>query len=640
MCGLTGYITGTSGNKRPDLQAIGRGMNDTIRHRGPDAHDLWIDAEAGVVLAHRRLAIIDLSSEGRQPMTSRSERYVIVYNGEIYNYLDLKKELENQNVKFRGRSDTEILLAAIEVYGLNQTLQKINGMYAFALWDRKNRTMHFARDRFGKKPLYVGWAGKSLVFGSELKSLRAHPDFKAQINEETLSLYMKYGYVPAPYCIYKNVWSIPAGHRLSVQTEPLVSSENLADLMEAHWNHLRALEEAKSKIDPGENDEQIVDGFSELLNTCVRDRLMSDVPLGAFLSGGIDSSTVVAAMQSLGSKAVKTYTIGFHESGFDEAAHAKAIAAHLGTDHHELYLSGQDALNVVPMLPDIYDEPFADISAIPTYLVSKFAHRDVSVALSGDGGDEMLGGYTRHIAGPKIWNRAKFLPTPMRKLLANGLQSIPTEQWDKWNARPQFGSAMHKAASILSMNSEEQIHSHLAGQNAENLLLKSLAPETFLENPAWQARGLSFAEKMMYRDALSYLPNDILVKVDRASMANSLEARSPLLDYRIYDYAWSLPERFKIRGGQGKWLLRETLKKYVSENLFDRPKQGFSIPVGEWLRGPLKEWADHKLNIKNDQFLDTGKILALWQAHLDGKGNHGGKLWTVLMLQLWRERWT
>ncbi len=639
MCGLTGFITGIS-TGRPDLQSAVRRMNDALKHRGPDTADTWLEPDSGLALAHRRLSIIDLSPEGRQPMESFSGRYVIIFNGEIYNYLDLKPDLENKGVKFRGRSDTEVLLACVEVYGLNMTLQKINGMFAFALWDKKSRTLHFARDRFGKKPLYMGWAGKTLVFGSELKALRAHPDFKPEINPGSLSLYMKYGYVPAPPCIYKNIWSLPAGHRLSVPAEPLMSGENLADLMEPHWNHLRAMEEARGKLDPKKTDADAIEEFSELLDRCVRDRLMSDVPLGAFLSGGIDSSAVVAMMQANSSRPVKTYTIGFQEQGFDEAVFAKKVAQHLGTDHHELYLSGSDAMNVVPLLPDIYDEPFADISAIPTYLVSKFAREDVTVALSGDGGDEMLGGYRRHITGPKVWSKVKYMPRSLRKIAANTVQNISVERWNSLRpSHPQFGSAVHKAAAMISLNTQEEMHNHLVGQNADSFLLNDAMPETFLENPAWQPRGLNFAEKMMYRDALSYLPNDILVKVDRATMAASLEGRAPLLDYRIYNYAWSLPEKFKIRNGKGKWLLREVLKKYVPENLFDRPKQGFAIPADEWLRGPLKDWA---VSLLDEQKLDGFNIPAIrktWDAHQNGQGNHAGRLWTLLMLQSWREKW-
>jgi asparagine synthase (glutamine-hydrolysing) len=639
MCGITGFFTNKKGLSRPEMQAMGRGMNEAVRHRGPDGHDTWQDPDVNLLLGHRRLAIIDLSAEGAQPKASHSQRYMMSFNGEIYNYLDIKAELERAGISFRGRSDTEVLLASIEYFGLNFTLQKINGMFAFALWDRKDKILHLVRDRFGKKPLSVGWAGKYLVFGSELKALRAHPDFAGDMNPDSRALYMKFGYIPAPHCIYKNTWSLPAGHRLSLDTDSLIERENLSERMEPYWNHLTVLEDARGKMDDRKTDAEAVEEFSELLNAAVRDRLMSDVPLGAFLSGGIDSSAVVATMQSLTKRPVKTYTIGFHESGFDEAAHAKKIANHLGTDHHELYLNAKDALDVIPKLPDIYDEPFADMSAIPTYLVSKFARQGVTVALSGDGGDEMLGGYTRHTTAPKIWARAKMLPRPVRKLVARGLQAISVETWDSYMpGKPQAGSAVHKAAAILSLESEGEIYNRLAGQGADEFLLSEGAAETILEK--YQPRDLSFAETMMFRDALFYLPGDILVKVDRASMTCSLEARAPLLDMRIYDYAWSLAPRFKIRNGKGKWLLRQVLKKHMPDEYFERPKQGFAVPAGEWLKGPLKDWAESLLTpVKLGEDFDEATIKAAWQAHLDGRGNHAGKLWTLLMFQAWKERW-
>lgn len=639
MCGLTGFYTA---QKRPDGEAIGRAMNDSLRHRGPDGHGMWKNPEGTVLLAHRRLAIIDLSQEGAQPMVSASGRYVMTYNGEIYNYLDLKTDLERAGVTFRGRSDTEVFLAAVDRWGLNQSLQKINGMFAIVLWDAKTRTLHFIRDRFGKKPLYIGWAGKSLVFGSELKALRAHPDFTARVNPQALTLYMRYGYIPAPFSLYENIWSLPAGHRLAVAADSLAPGKNISHDMEPYWNPLRALEESKSRMRT-EPDAAIAEEFETLLGRCVKDRMMSDVPLGAFLSGGIDSSAVVALMQKQSAQKVKTYTIGFQEDGFDEAGYAAKIAAHLGTDHHELYVDATAALDVVPHLPDMYDEPFADASAIPTLLVSKFARRDVTVALSGDGGDEVLGGYTRYIRGPQLWDRMRFLPRPARKILGQALASIPEERWDSLPAGPpQLGAAVRKAAAVLSLDSQDAMYKRFLIQNNDEVLAHPDYAETFLENPDWRARGLEFAETMMYQDTLSYLPNDILVKVDRASMAASLEARAPLLDRRLYDFAWSLPSRFKIRGRQGKWLLREVLKRHVPAALFERPKQGFNVPIGAWMRGPLKDWAEGLLapqKIRESGLLDEKKIAQLWQAHKSGKGGNAGGLWTILMFQAWQDRW-
>ncbi|MCC7305108.1 MAG: asparagine synthase (glutamine-hydrolyzing) [Alphaproteobacteria bacterium] len=635
---MTGFFAGKTDRKRSDLQAIGRAMNDSLRHRGPDGQDIWQDPDTPLLLAHRRLAIIDLTEAGRQPMVSSSGRYVIVYNGEIYNHPALREDLEQSGFPFRGRSDTETILAAIEKWGFNQTLQKISGMFALVLWDRASRTLHFARDRLGKKPLYIGWAGKGLVFASELKALHAHPDFSPRISAEALSLYMNYGFVPAPSCIFEGVWTVPAGHRLSLGTERLIAGENLSPLMEPYWHHLHILEESRAKISR-RNDEDTLTEFENLLTACVKDRLVSDVPLGTFLSGGIDSSAVASLMQSLSNRPVKTYSIGFKEAGFDEAGFAKKIAGHLGTDHHELYVSAGEALDTIPSLPEIYDEPFADASAIPTYLVSKFARSGVTVALSGDGGDEMLGGYNRHTHGTSLWAGTRWIPSPLRKAIAGGLRSIDTERWDAlFLLQPHMGSAVHKTASILALKRQEDVYKKLLGGGSG--VLKTLSPsETFLDRAGWQPpKNLSFAEKMMYWDALFYLPNDILAKVDRASMAVSLEARAPLLDQRMYEFCWTLPLHFKIRGGRGKWLLRALLKKHVPETLFERPKQGFSVPIGEWLRGPLKEWTEDLLNRENDYF-DAEKIRAIWHNHLAGRGHHAQQLWTILMFQAWHRHW-
>ncbi len=643
MCGFTGFIDKSGAFKRSDIHHIARSMTASLRHRGPDHSDVWQDPDVSVVLGHVRLSILDLSPEGYQPMASQSDRYMIVYNGEIYNYLDLQRELESQGVIFHGRSDTEVLLAAIEHWGLNLALQKINGMFAFALWDRKDRQIHFARDRLGKKPLYIGWAGKSLVFGSELKALRGHPQFEAVLDKQALSLYMRYGYVPSPHCIYQNVISLPAGHRLSVCEDLLEPGSNIGTFAEPYWHHLEVLQQARGQMRTDLPDHLVISEFETLLETCVRDRLISDVPLGAFLSGGIDSSSVVALMTKASVSPVNTYSIGFNEGGYNEAEYAKAVAAHLGTKHHELYVSAQDALDVVPALPDIYDEPFADISAIPTYLVSKFARRDVTVALSGDGGDEMLGGYNRHIQGPKLWKKMRMMPAPLRHIVSSVLRVMPPELWDKIRpGHPQFGTYVHKAASVFNLGSPDEIYDRLISLWPEPPVPGIDEPRNFLTDSAWQPEGLSFAETMMYKDALSYLPGDILTKVDRASMAVSLEARAPLLDRRIYEYVWQLPERFKIRDGKGKWLLRQVLSKHIPNDLFERPKQGFNSPVADWIRGPLKDWAEDLLSeeaLMVDEVLDAAAIRKVWAAHSAGQGQHGQALWAVLMFQAWRRRW-
>lgn len=618
-------------------------MAETLAHRGPDSDGLWQDPDVPLVLGHQRLAILDLSPEGHQPMLSDSAGFAIAYNGEIYNYLDLKKELELAGLSFKGRSDTEVILGAVEHWGLNLALQKLNGMFAFALWDRKQRQLHFVRDRLGKKPLYIGWAGDMLVFGSELKALRAHSDFKAETDRDVLGLYMRYGFIPAPHCIYKNVWSLPAGFRLTLNIQNLKPGAQLSSQMETYWHPLRVLEEARQRP-VKKSESQIILEFEELLTSCVRDRMISDVPLGAFLSGGIDSSTVVALMQKISSRPVKTYTIGFHENGFDEATYAAKVAAHLGTDHHALYISPEDALDTIPRLPEIYDEPFADISAIPTFLVSRFARNDVTVALSGDGGDEMLGGYNRHVMGPKIMNRMRLVPRPLRKILAGAIEKIPTQKWDDIaDGRPQSGSAMHKAAAIMALDTPEDIYTRLLSQWPQPPVPGAISLPLLQDRAEWQSsQNLSLAEKMMYWDALFYLPGDILTKVDRASMAVGLEARAPLLDRRIYEYVWRLPETLKIRDARGKYLLREVLARHLPRDLFERPKQGFNMPIGAWLRGPLKDWAEDLLDedaMNAQGFFDAKSIRNIWQAHLNGHGNHAGQLWTVLMFQAWQKRW-
>ncbi|MCC6598806.1 MAG: asparagine synthase (glutamine-hydrolyzing) [Alphaproteobacteria bacterium] len=651
MCGLTGFYTNSNNRTRTDLHAVAGAMARTLQHRGPDAQGLWQDPDSHVVLAHRRLSILDLSAEGAQPMLSPSGRYVIAYNGELYNYQSLQKELEAAGVKFKGRSDTEVFLAGIDHWGLNQSLQKINGMFAFVLWDRKTRQIHLVRDRLGKKPLYIGWAGNTLVFGSELKALRAHPDFKPELDPQALSLYLQHGWLNAPFCIYKNVQALLPGHRMSIDTESFQIGAALTPLMEPYWQPLDVAQNALAARQDTLSANAAIDGFSEILERCVSERMVSDVPLGAFLSGGIDSSAVTALMQANASRPVKTYTIGFEDKGFDEAQHARAIAAHLGTDHHELYLTGADARNTIAALPEIYDEPFADISSIPTYLVSTFARKSVTVALSGDGGDEMLGGYERHLRAPQIWKTMQVIPAPVRRAMEEILRRIPAHYLGKLRRNsPQFGTKLHKAAGIFALGSQEEIYDRLISAWDVPPVSGAHGASGFLNADAALPPGLSFAEKMMLWDTISYLPGDILTKVDRASMAVSLEVRAPLLDRRIFEYVWSLPESFKIRprganglsSPQGKWLLREVLARHVPREMFERPKQGFSIPLGAWLRGPLREWAENLLqesSLQETGLLDVQAIRRVWLAHLNGQGSHETALWNVLMFQAWHARW-
>ncbi len=638
MCGIAGLYALTP---RADLPAIVTRMTDAIAHRGPDGSGIWQDAEhPGIVLGHRRLAILDLSPLGAQPMESHSGRYWCVYNGEIYNYQDVEAELRALGHSFKGRSDTEVFLSALDQWGLNQTCQKIIGMYAFIIWDRKEKTIHLMRDRLGKKPLYVGWAGDTIVMGSELKALRAHPQFDGRLNNAALRLYMKYGFVQAPHSIYESVWTLPPGSRLTIPVASLTAGEDLSKRFERYWDLTRVVTQAGTHR-RNLSDAQATQEFDDLLRLCVKERMISDVPLGAFLSGGIDSSTIVALMQAQSGRPVKTYAIGFDNPKFNEAPYAAEVARHLGTDHHEMILTDQDALNVIPLLPAMYDEPFADISQIPTYLVAKFARADVTVALSGDGGDEMLGGYNRHTMVPKIWNRTRFVPAPLRRMLADAIGSLTQDQWERlFRYREQQGQPMQKLAGVLRQNSPHGIYDFLLSANpgGDELVLAGITPQGPLDDPTREISGFGLSEQLMYKDALSYLPDDILVKVDRAAMAVSLEARAPLLDKRIADYVWTLPVNMKIRGGQGKWLLRQVLKKYVPEAMFERPKRGFAPPINAWLRGALKDWAGDLLNadrLKTDGVLDADAVQALWHDHLLGRANAGPQLWTILMFQAW-----
>lgn len=628
MCGITGFYTHHSERTRAELHTFGQKMVSVLTHRGPDAAGIWQDPDLPLVLAHCRLSILDLSDDGAQPMMSSTGRYAIVFNGEIYNFRPLKKDLEAHGLTFKGRSDTEVILAAVEHWGLSTTLQKLSGMFAFALWDRQDRTLSFARDRLGKKPLYIGWAGDSLMFGSELKALRAHPDFTPALNREALQNYWALGYIEAPQSIYQNIAHLPPGHTLTLSLEHIRPGEDVLKGMKSYWSAAEALKTAKAHPH-AVKDAALIEEFEELLTACVRDRLVSDVPLGAFLSGGIDSSAIVALMQKHADEPVKTYSIGFENAGYNEAPMAAKIAAHLGTDHHEHICTQGDALDLIARLPEIYDEPFADISAIPTLLVSRFAKGDVTVALSGDGGDEMLGGYSRHVQGPQIQAAARKMPRFMRAGLSKALQHLPQSR-----THPQLSLKLHKAANILTLESEEEIYTRL--------LAKGHDSESLQKDLTLPLEDLSFAEKMMFWDATGYLPNDILTKVDRASMAYSLEARAPLLDTRIFDFVWRLPEDVKIRKGQGKWLLRQVLARHVPEKLFERPKQGFTMPVDDWLRGDLRDWAENLLDerkLVEQGLVDAAAVRKIWNAHLGGQGAHGESLWGILMFQAWHDRW-
>ncbi len=664
MCGLTGFWGELPLSLNP--ASVVNCMTEALTHRGPDDSGVWVDEAVGVALGHRRLAVLDLSPAGHQPMVSTSGRYVIVYNGEIYNHLELRAELENVGVgettTWRGRSDTETLLVAFEVWGVEATLKKSVGMFAIALWDRKTRTLTLARDRMGEKPLYYGWVQGALVFGSELKALTAFPRFDNRIDRRALALFMRHNYVPTPWSIYQNIWKLPPGCYVEFgqangeKPRVLADHEKLCDGtrgVKVYWS-LKDI--ASTGIDqPFEGrEEQAIAELERLIRESLRGQMLADVPLGAFLSGGIDSSTVVAMMQTMSSRPVKTFSIGFPEEEYDEAQHAKAVARHLGTDHTEWYVTPQDALDVIPKLPVLYDEPFADSSQIPTHLVCRMARRHVTVALSGDGGDELFGGYKRYFRAMTLWKWVSRMPRPLRRLAAAAMQAISPKTWDRlymavepalprlWRQR-RLGDRIHKAARLFYASAPEQVYqlfvSHWEDPGA--LVLGSTEPPTSITEPTVWLEDRNFALKMMYLDAITYLPDDILVKVDRAAMGVSLETRVPLLDHRLVEFAWRVPLSMKIRDGQGKWLLRRLLYSYVPRELIERPKMGFGVPIDHWLRGPLRDWAEDLLaedKLKREGFLDPAPIRRRWQEHLSGQRNWQYHLWDVLMWQAWLAR--
>ncbi len=638
MCGIAGFVS--AGPLPPTAPSILHAMTDAIAHRGPDDEGAWFDELAGVALGHRRLSIIDLSSAGHQPMASASGRYITVYNGEIYNFRDLRAELETIGAapSWRGHSDTEVMLAGIDHWGITGTLKRLNGMFAFAVWDRKTRTLTLARDRLGEKPLYYGKMGKVLLFGSELMALTVHPDFRREVDRDALTLYLRHNYIPAPHSIWRGIQKLPAAHYVEVRDGGTQVGEP-----QPYWD-FPAIAEAGA-AQPLADGPELVDRLEVLLKDAVLRRMEADVPLGAFLSGGIDSSTVVALMQAQSSRPVRTFTIGFHEKGYDEATHAKAVSEHLGTDHTELYVTPADAIELIPRLPSIWDEPFSDSSQLPTYLISELTRRHVKVSLSGDAGDELFGGYNRYFMATRIWGLMSNVPYPVRRMLGGLLRAPVTGRAAAALVSP-FGryrtlnlpDRLPKVAGVVTERSREDMYRRLISHFTDPaaLVIGGQEPDTALT--AAMPRFDDFRQTMMYLDTLTYLPDDILAKVDRASMAVSLEGRIPFLDHRVVEFAWQLPVSAKIRKGRGKQILREVLYRHVPKGLVERPKMGFGVPIDEWLTGPLREWAEGLLDprrMRDEGFLDPEPIQRLWHDHLAGRGRGHFHLWDILMFQAW-----
>ncbi len=641
MCGIAGFVDRTATWNAEEGASLARGMASTLISRGPDDDGVWVDTSSGVALGQRRLAIVDLSPAGHQPMVSGNGRYVITYNGEVYNFDQIRDELTRFGATFRGHSDTEVVLEACAAWGIADAVARLIGMFAFALWDRQLRTLTLCRDRIGIKPLYWGCLGELFLFGSELKSLRAHPGWVPEIDRDALASFFRYNYLPSPHTIYRGVRKLEPGC-------VLILSEGGEPTIRTYWQLESTALAARRKHAAADDP---VEALDNLLRDAVKRRMRADVPLGAFLSGGIDSSTVVALMQAQCDRPVRSFTIGFQEEDHDEAVYAKAVANHLGTDHTELYVEPSHARDLIPRMADYYDEPFADASQLPTMLLCELTRRHVTVALSGDGGDEVFGGYTRYFWADGVWRHTRWLPPGLRRALTRMLRIIPPEGWDRLFAlapssiRPvRAGAKMQKLANLVALDSSSGFYRQLltTWEAPESLVLGAREPQ----GPPWdESFGCEFAnftDRMRMIDMLTYLPENILTKVDRASMAFSLEARVPLLDHRVIAFAWGLEPNLLYQRRRPKWLLRQVLDRYLPSRLVDRPKMGFGVPIAAWLRGPLRDWADALLSerrLAEGGFLDAGLVRARWREQVSGRRDWQFQLWSVLMFESWRDRW-
>ena len=649
MCGLTGCWM-----KKADasLHASVEKMSQMLNHRGPDAGAVWVDEREGIGLGHRRLKVIDLSENGAQPMHSACNRYVLVFNGEIYNHHTIHADLEKCELapNWRGHSDTEILLAGFVAWGVTATLQRAVGMFSFALWDKKKRRLTLGRDRFGEKPLYYGWLGRGndqkFVFGSELKALRAFPGFDNSVNRDALALYFQFSAVPSPHSIFQDIFKLEPGHTLILQSEGF---NHRAIKIEPYWQLTDVIDRGASSMIRDETE--AIEMLDSVLRESIEQQSVADVPLGAFLSGGIDSSLITALMQDQSNRPIQTFTVGFDETAFDESPYALAVAQHLGTDHHELRVTSGDALNIIPNLPELYDEPFADSSQIPTYFMCQAARKKVTVALSGDAGDELFGGYNRYFWGRRIWNKFAWLPPGSRRLLGRGISWLSVDTWDAMNhilpnryRINNLGNKAYKMSYRLEkVENLDDLYRSLVmlWPEGKDIVKHSNKLSTKVDNTNIVENIVEAEQRMMLWDSLTYLPDDILTKVDRAAMGVSLETRIPFLDHRIAELAWRMPLHMKIRDGKGKWALRQILNKYVPSDLIERPKKGFAIPLGQWLRGPLRDWAEDLINeerLKSEGYLNSKLIRETWQQHLSNRYNWPQELWSVLMFQAWLEK--
>ena len=644
MCGIVGFIAKNHHNHH-DCQNILTNMAKAIQHRGPDDQGFWSNPNPSLYFGHRRLSIVDLSMHGHQPMVSNSGRYVIAFNGEIYNHLSLRKILKDSspNFIFKGHSDTEVLLACIDAWGIEKTLKECVGMFAFSLFDKKENAIYLARDRMGEKPLYYGIQNGVFMFGSELKSLKKHPAFQGDIDRNSLALQLRYNYIPTPYSIYKNIRKLEPGTILKVDSKKRYSSIDDLESPTSYWSLEAIALNGGSNLYTGSPNEAISE-LERLLCRSVKEQMDVDVPFGAFLSGGIDSSLIVSLMQSQSAVAVETFSIGFSEKGYNEAIHAKQIAKHLGTKHTELYVTAADAMSVIPKLPHLYDEPFSDSSQIPTYLVSSMTKKSVTVGISGDAGDELFGGYNRYLWTQKIWSKIRLMPLPVRRFIAWGMTSVTPALWNKILksivSLPLPGDKIHKLADFLPAQSTVDLYSYVVSHwhDVDKVVIGS---DINISTKSSDFLGLGSTEQdMMYLDSINYLPDDILVKVDRAAMGVSLETRIPFLDHRVVEFAYRLPLEMKIHNGQNKWILRQLLDKYIPRELMERPKMGFGVPIDSWLRGPLRGWAESLLDesrLRQEGFFHPEPIRKKWKEHLSGERNWQYHIWDILMFQSWLE---